>query len=349
MAVPCHEGLDDDGDDEVGGRAIDLSLFLPGAGERDAVAKDKYAAPGSSGGRASLRMPADGGLLLLGARGCGKTTMLLWYAMRRMNVELLRETRREEALREAQTMIVPDSAPSSPAASGGDGGDAIIVPEAEGVGDGAPRRAGATTFKGARDVLFLCQRHAVESKEPWYAARATPDTYADTLSRIKMKYVNSAQDIKLVRNVHTPAQFQARFFFSKLNLPPLLLEPPLRRFCAGYVCSLRFKVMSAMHCRADRYLPKTIIIDGLQDICGMSQNANGLKGEDGGTGYYHDSQRDIDFRVARVLAHVKHAVDYIQYVSCFVFKMHSANVAALQSSIDQDWNKGVSESEIDRS
>ena len=73
-------------------------------------------------------------------------------------------------------------------------------PAAAGGGpDGALRAAGDAPGAGPREVLFLCQRHAIESSGPWFPARAALETYADTLSRIKMKYVTSAQDIKLVR------------------------------------------------------------------------------------------------------------------------------------------------------
>ena len=69
-----------------------------------------------------------------------------------------------------------------------------------------------------------------------------------------------------------------------------------------------------MHCRADEHLPMAIIVDGLRDICGRAPAAANAPRDDGGGYHHHDPRRDVDYQVARVLAHLRHAVDFIQCV-----------------------------------
>ena len=98
--------------------------------------------------------------------------------------------------------------------------------------------------------------------------------------------------------------------------------------------------MSAMHCREDRDLPNIIIIDGLSSIIKDNNPSSGNDFNESGGDYNFSFQRDVytsfnynndnnyiatgnqfhydkfrrehDIRMASVLAHTTHAMEYIK-------------------------------------
>ena len=188
----------------------------------------------------------EGCVLLIGDRKCGKTTMLMWCAMRsvRRERERIMERRRrrraeergegEEVLMMEKKMkgsgsrhgektsnsmgnsayedinvpmVVPDSAPNSPDHHGDHGDDDNHAERERDEDDNAipPAPEETTAQEPVRGVLFLCQHHRIEAEPPWLPS--DPKIFADDLEHVKMKYVSSYDDVKMVRAAaHTRAR-----------------------------------------------------------------------------------------------------------------------------------------------
>ena len=321
----------------------------------------------------------EGCVLLIGDRKCGKTTMLMWCAMRsvRRERERIMERRRrrraeergegEEVLMMEKKMkgsgsrhgektsnsmgnsayedidvpmVVPDSAPNSPDHHGDHGDDDNHAERERDEDDNVipPAPEETTAQEPVRGVLFLCQHHRIEAEPPWLPS--DPKTFADDLEHVKMKYVSSYDDVKMVRAAaHTRARGTPAVttypsthtnalcpWNANCTLVVSAVACVLKMKCVVAVCTCTFvlvcvQVMSAMHCRDDADLPKLIVIDELRAICG-SASSSGFGGNRGvpharmGNGAYipNETRRDVETKIAKALAQTKDAVEYIRCV-----------------------------------